>query len=357
MPDPQDLRSTIEAAVAKEETQAANSAAASTVEAVEPPARQPEVPAPESEKASPAPEAEKAEAPEKAEQPEKSETEPQAEDKAVKASPLDKAPQSWKPAAKQIWKELPESARQEVVRREKQITQALSESAGARQAVAQFTDMIQPYRARMESLGMPPLQAINELLKADHILTTAAPSKRAQFMAGLIKEYGVDVRELDAALSGEAPVDQTAAQIEQLVNQRLAPFQQFVRQQAESAQQQRQREAMEVQQSIERMSVDPKFPHFEAVRDTMADLIEISAKRGLYITPEQAYTKAVAMDQDLSAQSNRRQAAEQANARAQRALNASVSVGGAPSAQPSGQAVGSNLRSTIEAAFEKMGGR
>ena len=41
--------------------------------------------------------------------------------------------------------------------------------------------------------------------------------------------------------------------------------------------------------TVERMAQDPAFPHFEAVRQDMADVIDISAKRGVYLTLEQAY--------------------------------------------------------------------
>lgn len=351
---PEDLRSTIEAAVAKEETQAAAPAPAPT------PAPVAEAPAPTPAEAAPAPEAEAKPAEPEAQKPEGEEKKPEeakpAEEKP--RSPVDKAPQSWKPAAKAIWKDLPQSAREEVVRRERQVTQVLAESAQARQLVNQFTDMIQPYRARMESVGLPPIQAVGELLKADHILTTSPPAKRAQFMASLIKEYGVDIRELDNALAGQPAADPTADRLEQLVAQRLQPFQQFVQQQAQQAAMQRQAEQQQTNQTIQSMAADSaKFPHFFDVKDDMADLIEMQARRGQYLTLEQAYARAVSMNPELTAQSARRQAAEAANSRAQRALNASVSVGGAPNGGPSARAPGSDLRGTIESAFERVNAR
>jgi DNA-binding ferritin-like protein len=289
---------------------------------------------------------------------EKPQEEAKAQDDKPTRSPIDKAPQSWKPAAKAVWKDLPPAAREEVVRRERQVTQVLGESAQARQLVNQFTDMIQPYRARIESTGLPPLQAVNELLKADHLLTTSPPAKRAQFMASLIKEYGVDIRELDNALAGQPAADPTADRLEQMVAQRLQPFQQFVQQQARQAELQRQAEAAQTNQTIQSMAADTaKFPHFYDVKDDMADLIEMQARRGQYMTLEQAYSRAVSMNPELTAQSARRQAAEAANSRAQRALNASVSVGGAPNGGPSGRAPGADLRGTIEAAFERANAR
>jgi DNA-binding ferritin-like protein len=218
--------------------------------------------------------------------------------------------------------------------------------------------MIQPYRARMETVGLPPLQAINELLKADHLLTTAPPAKRAQFMASLIKEYGVDIRELDNALAGQPSADPTADRLEQMVAQRLQPFQQFIQQQAQQAQLQRQAEQQQTQETIQVMASDSaKFPHFFDLKNDMADLIEMNARRGVYLSLEQAYSRALAMNPDLSAQDTQRQAAEAANARAQKALNASVSVGGAPNGGPSSKAPGADLRSTIEAAFERANAR
>lgn len=278
--------------------------------------------------------------------------------------PVDKAPQSWRAPARAKWDKVDPEIRQEVMRRERETTKVLGETANARQFTNQFQQITQPYQARIASLGLDTLGAVHELLKGDYLLSTAPKRQRAELMAKLINDYGVDIAELDSALAGKGAVDPVDSRVEQLLQQRLAPFQQYIQNQQRQAQEYEQRSATEVNQSIETMAVDPKYPHFEALRVDMADVIDLAAKRGLYLSLDQAYNRAIAMNPEVSAQvaaqntaEAKRVAAEAANAKAQKALGASVSVGGAPGGVPSGASGATDRRATIEAAFESLGGR
>ena len=96
---------------------------------------------------------------------------------------------------------MPPDVRQEIVRRERETTKVLGETAQARQLAGQFMQAVQPYQARLQSAGAHPIAAVQELLKADYILSSAPQNQRAAFMAKLISDYGIDVRELDTALA------------------------------------------------------------------------------------------------------------------------------------------------------------
>ena len=277
---------------------------------------------------------------------------------------VDKAPQSWRGPQKEKWAALDSDVRQEVMRREREITRTLNDTASERQLARAFNESVNPFMARIQSQGIHPIVAVQELFKADHILHTAPKVQRAQFMAKMISDYGVDIQELDNALAGKAPVDPVDSRVDQLLQQRLAPFQQYLTQQQQREQYQAQQEAAKQQSTIESMTNDPKYPHFNAVREDMADLIEISAKRGLYLSLEQAYNRATGMNPEVSKlvanQQNlesQKASAKLANARAQSALKASKSVSGAPSGLGSGQSAGNDRRASIEAAFEAASGR
>ena len=119
-----------------------------------------------------------------------------------------------------------------------------------------------------------------------------------------------------------------------------------------------------MQATVEQMAQDTAtYPHFEAVRESMADIVEIMARRGVSIDLKTAYNRAVAMDPAISqvveqasmAQAQTKQAAK-ANAKAQQALRASSSVSGAPSGPLSGKPL-RDRRAAIEAAFDDIGGR
>lgn len=273
-----------------------------------------------------------------------------------------KAPQSWKPATRAQWDKLPPEVRQEVARREHQTSVVLNESAQARKVATDLFTAAQPYSARLQSLGIDPVSATRELLKSDHLLTTAPKTQRAQYMAKLIKDYDVDIEALDAALSGQVsherdPEVQIQTKVQQLLQQQLAPYQSLLVEQQQRAAMEQQQLAQTIQSYATNTA---KYPYFEQVRQEMADLIEISARRGAPLTIEQAYNKAIQLDPNISSEVANQQKlslAAKANAQAQRAIKASSSVGGAPSSGLLGSPVGSDRRSTIAAAFDSLGGR
>ena len=278
-------------------------------------------------------------------------TEPVAETKPVIKT--DPAPQSWKAGVKAKWDRLDPEVRQEVMRREKQTVQVLNESAQARHMSDAFQKTVQPYMARINSVG-DPMVAVKNLLHSDHLLSTAPQHQRAGMIAKLIHDYGVDIQTLDSVLSGQvSAVDPVQSKVDALLAQKLAPYEQFMAQQRQMAAQQEQAQTQGLQQTIEKMANDPKFPHFERVRGDMADIIELSTRKNLPITIEQAYNKAIQLDPEISKAS----AAAKANAIAQRAKKASSSIGGAPSGLLSGSSTSNDRRATIAAAFDALGGR
>ncbi len=288
-------------------------------------------------------------------------TESEGEKPETPALPVDKAPQSWRGPQKAKWAALDPEVKQEVMRREREITKTLGETSQARQFANKFAQTVAPYAPRLQSIGADPLVVVNELLKSDYVLSTAPKAQRAQFMARMIKHYDIDVRELDGALAGTGPADPVGSQLEQLLNQRLAPIQQFLTAQQQREAQREQATSEELGQTLEQMAADPKYPHFDTVRDDMADVIDIAAKRGLYLSLEQAYNRAVAMNPEVSQQVAAQREAEAKKAaalashnRAQKALRASVSVGGAPGGVPSGASPANDRRATISAAFDAL---
>ena len=120
----------------------------------------------------------------------------------------------------------------------------------------------------------------------------------------------------------------------------------------------------EFQQTIEEMATDSvNYPYFDQVRDTMADIIDVMAKKGKTVSLKECYNKAIAMDRQVSAElaakaeaAKLTQQVATQNAVAQRAKQASASVTGAPSGIRAGAPVG-DRRATIAAAFEQMSGR
>jgi uncharacterized protein (DUF2384 family) len=319
--------------------------------------------------------AEKAiETPEKVETaPEKVETVPETEEqvaskptdeKSVEGSTaetdvavLEKAPQAWKASTKAKWDTLDPEIRQEVLRREHQISGTLNETAQVRQFATQFQQVVQPYLPRLQELKVNPITMVGELLRIDKIMAEGTAVQKAQQVAAIIKDSAVDIDTLAEVLSGRTPDATVSAQVEQLLQQRLLPFQQFMTQQEQARQAQEQAEQAALVARVAAMATDPKFPHFEKVRETMADLLQIDAtKINPGLTIESAYNKAVKM-MDLDAGTLARNAAAEADAKAQRALKASKSITGAPRAAMAGSPASTDRRAIIEAAFDQLSSR
>ena len=273
----------------------------------------------------------------------------------------ERAPQSWKPVAKSHWDKLTPEVKSEVGRREREFLRVLNESGQARKTHQALTEIAAPFEARYKAAGVPTLKVIQNLMTADHLLSSAPPVQRAQYMARLIKDYQIDIQALDSALSGEEVTSTSPqAQIDQIITQRLAPLQQFVEsQQAQATAQERRTEA-QIQAEITAMEQDTEnYPYFEDVRQEMADIVEVYSRRGVYLSPAEAYNRAVRANPETNKllQSNAaRLQALGANAEAQRSLNASSSVNGSP-ATFTQKVDPADLRGTIEAAWHQHSGR
>jgi hypothetical protein len=178
-------------------------------------------------------------------------------------------------------------------------------------------------------------------------------------MAKLIKDYGVSIEDLDAAIvSGMQGQQQSQPQgfdpnyvnqlVQQQLQQALAPIYQ-------ERQQKEQLVVQQATQTVEQMSLDPRYPYFDDVREEMADLIEVASRRGVALSLEDAYTKAVAINPGVSGQQSRQAMMTQANQQhqqAQRARLAASSVNGSPASGGSNAFAGDgSLRGSIEAAF------
>jgi len=274
---------------------------------------------------------------------------------------IDRAPQSWKGDAKKLWEQLPLQVRQEVARRERDMMPVMQQAADHKNKIEAMVGVMAPHRERIQaSYGGDPLKAVDTLLRTEAVLHNGSQAQKAELLARMVKQFGVDVRALDSALAGAQlpPEIQQQSSIEQLLDQRLAPFQQFIQNQQMTEIRQRQHVEQQAAMNVEDMASDDRYPYFNDVRADMADIIELSARRGVAVSLPDAYTKAVRMnDGTFQASSTRDQSqgmtqhALESHRAAQAAKGASMSVTGSPSG--TGRNVGnpSDLRGTIEAAF------
>ena len=273
---------------------------------------------------------------------------------------VDRAPQSWKGEAKKLWEQLPLQVRQEVARRERDMLPIMAQAADHKQKIDAMVQVMMPHGERIRSTYGDPVKAVASLLQTEAVLHTGSQVQKAQLLASIVKQFNVDVNALDSALAGVAMPEQVQQQstIEQLLEQKLAPFQQFLQTQQQREALQRQQVEQSAQMTVQEMEQDDRYPYFAEVRTDMADIIEMNARRGVAISLQDAYTRAVRMNDGTFHASSVRdqtqgatQAALEAHRAAQAAKGASVQVTGSPTGNGRNAGNPSDLRGTIEAAF------
>jgi hypothetical protein len=267
-----------------------------------------------------------------------------------------KAPQAWTPAAREAFSKAPPEVQAEVDRREREMARFAQQSAPHRQLGEGLQRVLEPYRALLTD---EPLKVVGNLLQTAAQLQTAPPAHKAQLVATLVKQYGIPIDALDAALAGVAP---QAGQGQQPGAQPLDEEGLLRKAEERIAQRLQQQRAQTVQQAglkavQDFLATEPEF--LEDVRDEMADLIETRARRGIELKPADAYTLACKLHPEISQVLQQREAAKAANAHqasTQSKRLAASSVRG----QPAGVQVpksGGSVLDDVQAAATALNGR
>lgn len=266
-----------------------------------------------------------------------------------------KAPASWKPAAREQWAKIPEGAQREIARREKHMDKMVRDSADARKHHDEFQQLIQPYETLIAAQKSTPFQAVQNLMQTAAGLTLGSPTQKAQVISNIIKEYGVDIEELDNVLVGNGGGQQVPANgMQQILQQELAPIRQFMGDISSQRQTYQTQQENSISTEIDTFAADPKNEFFEDVRENMADLMELSANRNESMSIQQAYETACRMDPDIHSIVNKRQLAAEAAANRKnvsRKRHAASSVHGNPAGEQSGQG-SATIRGAITEAWD-----
>ncbi len=102
---------------------------------------------------------------------------------------LNRAPSSWKPAAKAVWATLPEPVRAEIYRREGDFhngNKGIKENADFGQSIKQI---VEPYRHLIQAEGGTPEKAISNYFQAASVLKTGTAEQKLQTIFGLDKQF------------------------------------------------------------------------------------------------------------------------------------------------------------------------
>jgi len=209
-----------------------------------------------------------------------------------------KRPTTWKKEYVEVWNKMQEGkpldkaefakfaeyANQREAEYKKGVSAYKAEADNARQ----LTEAIGQFAPELQAQNIHPVAWINNLGRAHMILTKAPYQEKVQMFHRLAQDYGIQLNQ-DAV---QMPEQQYVDPYQQQLMQQLQATQQQVQQLSAIREQE---ENARLNQEIQRVSSDrERFPHFEMVREDMAQLLE----RGLAPNLETAYAKAVRMNDE-----------------------------------------------------------
>lgn len=282
---------------------------------------------------------------------------PDPVDHSEKEAPALQRPTTWKKEYLPIWDKLQTGqplTQEEATKflqyanqRESEYKTGVSTYKGEAENARALQEAIAPFIPDLQRNGIHPAAWINNLGRAHQTLALGNDQQRLDAFVKLANDYNVP---LQALLGGQQPDQQVTATM-----QELSALRQRVDKVNSWAENQKQTELMskinEVQNDAEH------YPHFDAVRETMAQLLEFGFAPDL----KTAYAKAVRMQDDVweTEQERLLSAARAESAKSQQVAKAKAAAVSIKSTTPSGTAArhsAKDRRSSLESAFESIGG-
>lgn len=260
-----------------------------------------------------------------------------------------KAPASWTPAAREKWAAIDPDIKAEIHRRESEANRVVQTAAQQRQFVDAFERLMQPYEMFIRAENSNPLAAVDNMMRTAAQLRVGTPAAKVEIVAGIIKNFGIDLPALDAMLAGQ----QLPQNFQHQQPMRDPRVDQLLAMQNQQAQQAQQFEQQSIAQGLAQFAQGHEF--YGDVAATMADIVEIQSRQGLPIDLEKIYARACQLHEGVSTILQQRAAAQNTSSQSRavlRAKRASSSLKGEPT--PHGATVPKNdsVRAAIEAAMD-----
>jgi hypothetical protein len=247
-------------------------------------------------------------------------------------------PTTWKKDLLPLWDKIakgetltPEESRKHLEylnQRENEFKKGVSVYKAEAERAKVLEEALNPFLPELQAQGIHPAAWISNLGRAHYTLVKGTPEQKLQMFHRLAQDYGVNLKptiEQNGELTPQDVYTQQLMQQLYQVNQEVST----IKSRFEMEEQQR------LSNEIERVRSDrERFPHFDMVREEMAQLLELGKAQDL----ETAYTKAVrlndevwALEQDRLLNDARKQASK-----AQQVARAKATAVSPKSVTPSG---------------------
>ena len=195
-----------------------------------------------------------------------------------------KAPQSWTKEAKEQFSSLDPLVQKELIKRETDYSKGIQRHAEGAKWAEETRPIFEQWQPYLKQLGTTPHQAFKALIQAEYTLRHGSPQNKQLALSKMAADYGIPL----AQASETQQVDNSAQPIyDELNNLRQQVLQQQQYQQQEQNRIAQDQEA-QMQEMITEFSSNAEYPHFEQVRESMAQLLQAGMSESL----EDAYNKA-----------------------------------------------------------------
>ncbi len=243
------------------------------------------------------------------------------------------APAAWRALARESWKDVPKAARDEITRMHTEFEKKLGEQSAEVNQARQFAQAIEPFQQTIAiEAGGDAIAATRNLMNVATRLRQGTPQEKAMVARDIIMQYGVDLETLDGVLAQSLGGESGGAPVGYPQQQPQAPADPRVEQMWQQMQAQQTHQQQSFQAEIDAFMSDPKNEFAQDVRNTMADLIDISDRRGESMTLQEAYDKACMMDSQVQQVLQQRQAAPVNDGKSlKRKKRAAKTISGSPS--------------------------
>ena len=258
----------------------------------------------------------------------------------VEEAPVLARPSTWKKEYLPIWDKLTQGeqlTKEEAIKlaqysnqRESEYKKGVSTYKAEADRARALEDAIAPFQEEFQQQGITPAAWINNLGRAHMILSKAPYDQKVQVFQRLAQDYGIQLNQ-DGQFAAPPQVDAYTQQLMNQLNQ--------VNQEVSTIKGRfQQEEQARLSNEIERVrSNAEKFPHFDVVREEMAQLLELGKAQDL----ETAYAKAVRLNDDVWAIEQERllKTAQKQASKASQVAKAKAAAVSPRSVTPSGKVI------------------
>jgi hypothetical protein len=239
-------------------------------------------------------------------------------------------PQAWTKEAKEQFANFDPLIQKELLRRETDYSKGIQRNAEDAKWATEHKPVFEQWMPYLNQIGAKPAEAFNALMQAEQVLRHGSPQQKQAAFMKMAQDYGIPL-----------PSQQTNGEVPQTPNPTEEPIYNEVnqlRQQLANIQYQQQQEANRIQQEqetqmqsmINEFSSNPEYPHFEALREQMSQLLQAGTAESL----EDAYKQAAWINPEIRSTLIKEEEAKRIKEQAEVATQAkqkAVSVKGTPS--------------------------